>query len=101
MSQTRLSTLPADISQPALRQLLDDIRNRETILQAMTKRFEQRYAGSLESLEARLARGEGPEHPDWEDSIEWRNAVETARRTRILRRLIEWLLGSNGPSPIS
>ncbi len=96
-----LSTLPSDISHEVLAQLVEELHSRETVLQAMIRRFEERYGGSLEALEARLARGEGPEHPDWEDSIEWRNAVEALQRTRILRSLLEWLLRSIAPSPAS
>jgi len=101
MSGIALSTLPSGVSHEMLVQLLDELRSREAILQAMIQRFEQRYDGSLEALEARLARGRGPEHPDWEDSIEWRNAVEALQRTRTLRSLLEWLLRSIAPSPAS
>jgi len=76
MSEVALRTFPSDISNETLSRLLDDIHNREALLQAMIRRFEQHYRDSLEALEARLARGEGPEHPDWEDPIEWRNALE-------------------------
>jgi hypothetical protein len=101
MSEVALRALPSSISHEALTPVLDDVRNREVILQTMIRRFEQRYGDSLEALEARLARGEGREHPDWEDSIEWRNAVETLQRTQIMRRLLEWLLSSIAPSPTS
>jgi hypothetical protein len=101
MSEVALRALPSSISREALTPLLDDVRNREAVLLAMVRRFERDYGDSLEALEARLARGEGREHPDWEDSIEWRNAVETLQRTRVMRRLLEWLLGSTAPSPVS
>ena len=100
MSEVALRALPSSIAREPLTPLLDDVRNREVILQAMIRRFEQHYGDSLEALEARLARGEGREHPDWEDSIEWRNAVETLQRTRIMRRLLEWLLSSTTPRPL-
>ena len=100
MSEVALRALPSSIPREALTPLLDDVRNRETILQAMIRRFEQHYGDSLEALETRLARGEGREHPDWEDSIEWRNAVETLQRTRIMRRILEWLLSSTTPRPL-
>jgi len=76
MAQMISRALPADISGESLAHLLEGTRNREALLQATLHRFQERYGGSLETLEARLFRGEGPEHPDWEDSIEWRNAVE-------------------------
>ena len=101
MSEVTLRALPSSVSRETLTPLLDDMHNREVVLQAMLRRFEQRYGDSLEALEARLARGEGPEHPDWEDSIEWRNAVEALQRTRVMQRLLEWLLSSTVPSPAS
>ena len=84
-----------------LRRLLEETRGREVLLRQVIRRMEQRYGCSLEELEARLARGEGPEHPDWEDSIEWRNAVEALDRTRALQSILEWLVNSLAPSPIS
>lgn len=101
MSEVALRALPSSIPREALTPLLDDVRNREAVLQAMIRRFEQHYGDSLETLEARLGRGEGREHPDWEDSIEWRNAVEVLQRTQVMRRLLEWLLSSIAPSPSS
>ena len=65
MTEIALRAFPAGISADTLTQLLDDTRNRETLLQSIIHRFEQRYGVSLETLEARLARGEGSEHPDW------------------------------------
>ena len=93
MSQTTVQAFPTEVTRDALTGLLDEMRNRDTVLQAVVRRFERRY-GTLEALEARLERGEGPEHPDWEDSIEWRNAVEALQRTRLARSLFEWLLRS-------
>jgi hypothetical protein len=101
MSKVALRTLPSGTSRETLSRLLDDMHNREAILQAMIRRFERHYGDSLEALEARLAQGEGPEHPDWEDSIEWRNAVEALQRTWVMRSLLEWLLGLIAPSPAS
>ncbi len=101
MSQVISHALPSGISRETLTRLLEDTRNREALLQATIQRFAGRYGGSLEMLEARLARGEGPEHPDWEDSIEWRNAVDALQRTQLMRSLLEWLLRSIVPSPAS
>src|SRR6266849_5899475 len=99
MAEIVMQTFPSGISPEALAQLLDDIRNRENVLRGIVQRFEQRYGVSLEALETRLARGEGCEHPDWEDSIEWRNAVEALQRNQVMRRVLEWLLRSIAPSP--
>ena len=98
MAEIALYALPPEISPDMLAQLLDDQRDREELLQMVIRRFKRCYGGSLEALEARLARGEGQEHPDWEDSIEWRNAVESLRRTQAMRKVLEWLLSSIVPS---
>jgi hypothetical protein len=80
MTQLALNVLPTGISTETLGHLLMDASGRTHVLQAAIQRFETRYQVPLAVLEARLARGEGSEHPDWEDSIEWRNAVEIIER---------------------
>lgn len=74
--KTSESRWPFSLESATLREILADVRGREILLRQVILQMEQRCDGSLETLEARLARGEGQEHPDWEDSIEWRNAVE-------------------------
>jgi hypothetical protein len=101
MTQLALNLLPGGISMEVLGNLLTDADGRTLLLQATIQRFEERYTLPLEALVARLARGEGAEHPDWEDSIEWRNAAETLQRTEKMRSLLEWLLRSTKPLPIS
>jgi hypothetical protein len=92
---------PFQIEPVTLRQLLEETRGRETLLRQVIRQMEQKYDCSLEELEARLDRGEGQEHPDWEDSIEWRNAVEALQHTRALQNILEWLVNSLAPSPVS
>lgn len=85
---------PKNISRNALTRLRDDLARRESILQSMIRRFESQYEVSLETFEARLAQGKGQEHPDWEDSIEWRNALDQLNQTSLMKRVLEWLLRS-------
>lgn len=85
---------PKNISRNALTRLRDDLSRRESVLQAMIQRFETQYDISLESFETRLAQGKGQEHPDWEDSIEWRNAVDALKQADLMKRVLEWLLQS-------
>jgi hypothetical protein len=89
-----LQTFPPNVGRDALERLLEETRSREVLVRETIRQFERRYRGLLEELEARLARGEGQEHPDWEDSIEWRNAVEALQRTQLLRSILEWLINS-------
>ncbi len=93
-------TLPPGINHTVLAGFVSEVDGREAVLRAMIGRFEQRY-GSLKELEARLEKGQGSEHPDWEDSIEWRNAEVILRRTHNMRSLFEWLQGSTGQLPNS
>ena len=85
---------PKNISRNALTRLHDDLARRESVLQAMIRRFETQYNTSLETLEGRLAHGKGREHPDWEDSIEWRNALDELKQADLMKRVLEWLLRS-------
>jgi len=94
-------TFPPGISRLALTQLQEEMQSRATLLQGIIQRFAQHYACDLTTLEARLTCGEGPEHPDWEDSIEWRNAVEALQQTHFIQSLLEWLLHLNVPSHVS
>jgi len=89
---------PFQVEPTTLRRLLEETRGREVLLQQVIRQMEQRYGCSLEELEARLARGEGQEHPDWEDSIEWRNAIDALHHTRALQSILEWLVNSLAPA---
>ncbi len=86
--------LPQNITRSALTRLRGDLSRRESVLDAMVERFQKKYAMSLDALESRLAQGQGQEHPDWEDSIEWRNAVEELQRASLMKSVLEWLLRS-------
>lgn len=90
---------PSQLNVVTLQKILEETRGREVLLEERIRQMEQRYDCSLEELEARLARGEGREHPDWEDSIEWRNAAEALQRARTLQDILEWLVNSLAPSP--
>ena len=96
-----IQTLPPHVKPVAIRRLLEETQGRQVLLLQVISQLERRYDCSLKELEARLARGEGQEHPDWEDSIEWRNAVEALQRTQLLRSILEWLANSLAPSPAS
>ena len=90
--QATITPLPQNIFRSALTSLLDDLSRRETVLRAMISRFESNYGMTLDALEARLSQGQGQEHPDWEDSIEWLNALEELQRASLMKSVLEWLL---------
>ena len=92
--QAAFDTFPKNISRQTLTRLREDLTRREALLKTVVQRFEARYGSSLEALESRLERGEGQEHPDWEDSIEWRNAQDELQQTGLMKNILEWLLRS-------
>jgi hypothetical protein len=92
--QATLTHFPKGISRNTLSSLRDDLDRREAALKTVIGRFEAQYGVTLEGLETRLERGQGQEHPDWEDSIEWRNAVDELRQTNMMKSVLEWLLRS-------
>ena len=91
MLQLTNSSLPKGISPTILEQWILEHRQRTAFLQRLIARLEKRYNCTLAELEARLERGDGQEHPDWEDSIEWRNAVEMLGRIQLQEKLFVWL----------
>jgi len=58
---------------------------------AIVKKFEKKYGCSLEDLERRIEEEGVPadNHEIWEDSIEWRNAVEELEKLRKLLKELE------------
>lgn len=79
----RLPALPRNVTPRSVRILQENSTAREALLQQMVQGFERKYGTSLETFEGQLARGQAPEHPGWEDSIEWRNASEELEQTHI------------------
>jgi hypothetical protein len=72
--------LPASMTTDMLRTLEADAAARAELLRQIISHFEGKYQCSLETFERKLENLEVPEHPGWEESIEWRNAVEQLER---------------------
>lgn len=83
--------LPTGISITTLEWWIEDNRARISFLESLIERLEKTYGSELPKLEARLERGEGREHPDWEDAIEWRNALEQLQQLQLQEELFVWL----------
>jgi hypothetical protein len=101
LSAAALPTFPTHVEKRSLVRLLEETQTKETLLKETIQRLEEKHQCSLDELEARLGRGEGREHPDWEDAIEWRNGIEMLQHTQLLHSLLEWLANSLEPSPAS
>ncbi len=52
-------------------------------MQQVIDTFESQYGFTLAELERKLNTLEIDEHPAWEDSIEWRNAIEQLERIEL------------------
>lgn len=96
-----LPGLPGDVTPANLRNLKEDSAEQEVWLRQVIRGFERKYGCSLETFEQQLARAQAQEHPGWEDSIEWRNAVEELDRTRVSRSIFVWLDNLLAPSVAS
>lgn len=94
MSNSRISALqelPTDVNLEKLQNLQADFAARESLLRQIAQQFEQKHRCSLESFERKLENLELPEHPHWEESIEWRNAIEQIQRIQDIRSILAWL----------
>ena len=86
-----LPALPRNVTPRSVQILKETSTAREALLQQVIQGFERKYGVSLEAFEGQLALGHALEHPGWEDSIEWRNAVEELEQTRVSRSIFTWL----------
>ena len=55
------------------------------------KKFKSKY-GDLIEFESKMANAELPEHPNWEKSIEYRNAYEELESLKRMKGVFDWIL---------
>lgn len=68
--ETKLNT----IDLKSINRVEDVISEELNFYVSVQENFERRYKIDLKTFEEKLEKCELPEHPCWEDSIEWRNA---------------------------
>lgn len=90
MAQMALEQMP-NISAGDLANLQHQLQVRRDWLQQQIAVFEKRYQGDLAWLEQQLAAQTMVEHPAWEDSIEWRNALEQLEQIDLTASIFAWL----------
>ncbi len=83
--------LPLNIGVDKIKNLLDNLKSRELLLKQVSGQFEQKYQCSLEQFETKIDNLELPEHPCWEESIEWRNAIEQTQQIQLIWSILKWL----------
>jgi hypothetical protein len=86
-----LSSLPTNVTLDKVRILETDTSARARLLRQIIHSCEQKYQCSLETFEQKLETRQVLEHPCWEESIEWRNAVEQLERIEMSRSIFTWL----------
>lgn len=59
------------------------------LFQIIINKFKEKY-GNLEEFEHTLETCQIPEHPQWEESIEFRNATEELQNLKTLRSILTW-----------
>lgn len=62
--------------------------------QEILEKFKSKY-GDLIEFEKKLENAELPEHPYWEDSIEYRNAYEEIENLKLIKEVFDWILNSS------
>jgi len=85
-------TLPPTITFDRVKKLGGDLASREQLLRQMIERFERKYEFSLDELNRRLETRQIAEHPTWEDSIEWGNAVDQLSQIQLMQSILSWLI---------
>ncbi|GEM_PF-6168019 len=67
--------------------------NVKVLYEEVLAKYRMKY-GDLAEFEAKLANAELPEHPYWEESIEYRNAYEELENLKKMKGVFEWILKS-------
>jgi len=70
------------IKKEVYEEIVRKLREEVEYYEAIVKKFEKKYGCSLEELEKRIEKKgvSVDDHEIWEDSIEWRNAVEELKK---------------------
>jgi len=61
------------------------------LYEQILEKFRSKY-GDLVEFESKLANAELPEHPYWEESIEYRNAYEGLEGLKMMKGVFDWIL---------
>lgn len=87
-----LERYPLPIALETLRQRLDEIERQISIYKDIVREFERRRGCDLVAFEQKIVQGKVPEHPSWEDSIEWGVALDELERLGITQKALQWIL---------
>jgi len=80
------------IKRDVCREIVKRLSSELEYYEAIVDKFRKKYKCTLEELEDRIEREGVPvdNHEIWEDSIEWRNAVEEVEKLRNLLKELKY-----------
>ncbi len=83
---------PLRIEADKLRRALTDIERQARTYENIIKKFETEQGCDLETFERRMQKGELPEHPSWETSLEWGVATDELEKLQVMKEALRWTL---------
>jgi len=83
---------PLRIEADKLRRALTDIERQARTYENLIRKFEAEQRCDLETFEGRMQKGELPEHPSWEISIEWGVATDELEKLQVMKEALRWTL---------
>ena len=89
----KATALELDVDEEDINNLHKMIASEIAFYKEILAKFRMKY-GDLAEFEAKLANAELPEHPYWEESIEYRNAYEELENLKKMKGVFEWILKS-------
>lgn len=87
-----LQRYPLPISANRLQDSANDIERQIEIYENIAHQFRERHGCTLEIYERQITEGKVPEHPSWEESLEWGVALDEIERLRTIQKALQWIL---------
>ena len=78
-----LQRYPLPVGIDRLQESVSTIEQQITTYMSIIRQFEAQQGCTLETFERQIAQGEVPEHPSWEEALEWGTALDEIERLRI------------------
>jgi len=87
-----LQRYPLPVGVDRLRDSVSNIEQQIVTYMSIVHQFEARHGCTLEVFEHQIAQGELPEHPSWEQALEWGVALDEIERLHVIQRALQWIL---------
>lgn len=87
-----LQRYPLPIGADRLQDSVSNVEQQIATYKSIVHQFEARHGCTLETFEHQIAQGKVPEHPSWEESLEWGVALDEIERLHTIQRALRWIL---------